>query len=75
MVSEREFNLLNEAIGLLRAELVDLRTEVRTDTQSLRTEVQSMRSSLDKQTGFNSLLPWVGTIVVGLAALGAYLLK
>lgn len=75
MVSEREFNLLNEAIALLRAELVDLRTEVRTDTQSLRAEVQSMRSSLDKQTGFNSLLPWVGTIVVGLAALGAYLLK
>lgn len=42
---------------------------------SLESAMHNLEIAVAKQTGFNSMLPWIGTIVVGLAALGAYLLK
>ena len=42
---------------------------------SLEAAIHNLEIAVAKQTGFNSMLPWIGTIVVGLAALGAYLLK
>lgn len=42
---------------------------------SLEAAMHNLEIAVAKQTGFNSMLPWIGTIVVGLAALGAYLLK
>ena len=68
MVSEREFEQF-----LKRMESFEAAVMRRLD--GLEDAQRATEITLAKQTGFNSMLPWVGTIVVGLAALGAYLLK
>ena len=58
-----------EAFNQLKAEVREIRQEIREVSESQhKAEIATAR-----REGFNAMLPWIGTIVVGLAALGAYL--
>lgn len=75
MASQREWERLNETMREFRTELQSARAEFRTELQNLREDHMDLELRLAKRDGFAAIMPYVGIIITGLAALGAMLLS